>query len=206
MKYTAPESMVVYEEDPTAAAGLLNSRTGYVGYRLNRLTGQNNPTVAVNAAAYRPAEWTAFCAASGTAGPGMMPNMISRAGQGAIIFLHQMVSPNGNHRLVAVEYCAEGPFFCGGFIVSFNISETAVTPGTWRTAPSAFVANGEVDVLAGVTRTLPKIRIYAGQIDPNDASHFTFKYEMWGKSDVCDGRLDNNGWITLTMRHRPGWH
>ena len=39
--------------------------------------------------------------------------------------------------------------------------------------------------------------------DSADPSHFTIRYEMWGKSDVLDGRLNDDDSVTLEPRHPP---
>jgi hypothetical protein len=57
--------------------------------------------------------------------------------------------------------------------------------------------------MSGFPRHPPRVRIYAGQVDPDDAAHFTIRYEMWGRSDVLDGRLDDNDNVTLTPRKSP---
>ena len=46
-------------------------------------------------------------------------------------------------------------------------------------------------------------RVYAGQVDPNDPSHFTIRYQIWGQEDIVDGRLDNTGKLTLKQRNPP---
>jgi hypothetical protein len=45
--------------------------------------------------------------------------------------------------------------------------------------------------------------MFSGQPDPNDPSHFTIRYQMWGKEDVLDGRLGDDDQVTLTPRHLP---
>jgi hypothetical protein len=49
----------------------------------------------------------------------------------------------------------------------------------------------------------PRVRVYAGQIDPQDASHFTIRYEMWGQSDVLDGWLNDHDAVRLQQRNPP---
>jgi hypothetical protein len=60
-----------------------------------------------------------------------------------------------------------------------------------------------IDVISGWPKHPPKMRMYAGQIDPNDASHFTIRYEIWGQSDVLDGYLDDKDQVTLKPRQLP---
>ena len=49
----------------------------------------------------------------------------------------------------------------------------------------------------------PNLRIYAGQADPADASHFTFDYEEWGQRDTVDGWLEADDTVTLRVRRSP---
>lgn len=60
-----------------------------------------------------------------------------------------------------------------------------------------------LDVLSGWPRHPPLVRMYAGQADAHDPSHFTIHYQMWGQEDVLDGKLDDQDQITLTPRHSP---
>ena len=49
--------------------------------------------------------------------------------------------------------------------------------------------------------TAQKLRIYAGQPDLNDESHFTIPYEIDGKTDVIDGWLMPDDSVKLEPRH-----
>jgi hypothetical protein len=60
-------------------------------------------------------------------------------------------------------------------------------------------------VTSGFPPHPPNVRIFAGQPDPGDPSHFTIRYQMWGQEDIVDGRLDDHERITLTQRHMPEW-
>jgi len=46
-------------------------------------------------------------------------------------------------------------------------------------------------------------RIYAGQPDPKDPSHFTICYVVDGQPCILDGRLDDNDAVTLTRHGEP---
>ena len=198
MRYSPPESMVVYEENPTAAAGLLNSSPQYVAYAIHRGKDWNHAGPTVQAAAYRPQGWNKLQAVA------RLP-LINGIGtvNGAILFLHELVSPGGNHRLVVIEYDAQPDDFTPTFYNGLNLRSEVFAPGTWRSRPSRVGKGAEADVLVMFPTTPPQVRIYAGQVDPADASHFTIRYEMWGQTDVLDGRLDNNDWITLRQRNQP---
>jgi hypothetical protein len=133
-----------------------------------------------------------------------VPPSISFA-SGAIIFMHEMVAPNGNHRLVVVDYYSETDSFTGSFIGGFNYIPSVIIRGTWSAGPRQIGRGWDIDVDSSWPRTPPLVQIYAGQLDPADASHFTAKYQMWGQEDVLDGRLGNNDDVTLTQRNRPQW-
>ena len=49
----------------------------------------------------------------------------------------------------------------------------------------------------------PAMRVYAGQIDPNNPSHFTIRYEAWGQQDVLDCWLDDRDEVTYKPRNFP---
>jgi len=49
------------------------------------------------------------------------------------------------------------------------------------------------------------VRVYAGQPDRDDPSHFTIRYQMWGQEDVLDGWLQDNDGVRLVPRHLPEW-
>jgi len=58
-------------------------------------------------------------------------------------------------------------------------------------------------VVSGFPRHPPRVRIFSGQVDPDDPAHFTIRYQMWGKEDVLDGKLDDADQVTLTPRNSP---
>jgi hypothetical protein len=193
--YSAPADQVVYEEDPAAATGLL-ARSGYFQYVLKRgLPPTAAPTA--TAAAHVPECWSDFQVHGN---PLMM-----QAGRayGAILFLHERTCPSGNRRLVCVRYFPEAETFTPSFIPGYNCELIVITPGTFRNPPKPALRMYVIDVLSGWPRTPPNVRMFAGQPDPNDASHFTIRYQMWGKEDILDGRLGDDDQVTLTPRNRP---
>jgi len=60
-------------------------------------------------------------------------------------------------------------------------------PSPWI-APQSVAENRQAPLYA---------RIYAGQIDPNDATHFTIPFEIGDYSDVLDGYLRNDETVIL---------
>jgi hypothetical protein len=187
---------VVYEEEPAAAALLLARSRDYAPYPLNRRHSSrlSNPVLA---AAGVPVCWTKFDRLMGKA------QVQAGRGAGAVIFLHERVSPSGNRRLVFVRYFPETDTFTSSFIAGYNVEQRALTPATW-THPVLFSPRPYlIDVLSGWPGHPPQVRMCAGQADPQDQAHFTVRYRMWGQEDVIDGRLDDRDEVTLIPRHPP---
>ena len=194
---------MVYEEDPSEAARLRSDKeSDCVTYRLNRGAAFDpTPTRSTAAAVRIPRCWARLSAL-------VLPAPLQRpgSGSGAILFLGERLSPAGNRRLVCVRYFAETYSFTPEFIENYNIEQTVLTPATITTDTSAMAAyrlTSGVRVMSGFPRTPPRVRIFAGQADPDDPTHFTVQYEMWGQSDVLDGRLADNDQVTLTPRKTP---
>ena len=195
LNYHPGADEIDYEEEPSAAATLLARGADYAAYPLARQPPPAAPTP-VNAAARVPACWTRFTALTGTS-PAVPP-------AGAVVFLHERVSAAGNRRLVMVRYFPEPHTFTSGFINGYNFDFEALTPATWSAPPRPASRRYYMfDVLSGWPRHPPLVRMYAGQADAHDPSHFTIRYEMWGQEDVLDGKLDDHDQITLTPRHPP---
>lgn len=201
MRFTLPADTVVYEEDP-APASLLLQEPGYSPYALNRQKSTKYHPSPVPAAAFYPA---CFRSLSSLATSPISVFSIMGKTSGAIMFLHERVSPAGHHRLVAVSYAPETDSFQPAFIEGYDCEACAASPATSFTplviAPKMY----PLDVMSGYPRHPPLVRVYAGQPDPNDPAHFTIRYQMWGQEDVLDGRLLDNDDVSLTPRHLPDW-
>ena len=121
-----------------------------------------------------------------------------------VSFIHQRRSRNGNVRLVVI-----------GDV--FNLSDsydTCVPTGVFGGSPpiesvsflnwvrprflDAYDADGD-----GYPDRPFHVRVYAGQIDPIDQSHFTIAYEIDRNKDIIDGYLQDDGSVTLTCRAGP---
>jgi hypothetical protein len=155
------------------------------------------PKKSAAAVAKFPTCWTRFSKLVGLNNP--------RPGQsfGAILFLHERTSSAGNRRLVCIRFFPETYSFTPQFIDEYNVEQAVFTPATWMTDAAQNYIPQPADVLSAFPSRPPDLRIYAGQIDPKDDSQFTIRYEMWGQSDVLDGRLLNNDQVTLTPRKMP---
>jgi hypothetical protein len=124
-----------------------------------------------------------------------------------IVFLHELRSPAGHLRLVAVNYfVGTGAFECfvfqpaswGGQLVRANPpgSPGSGTPHVLDLVLSDFTATPQKNLL----------RIYEGQPDDLDKSHFTIKYEMSGQTGLIDGWLRDNEEVRLRPRYGPGMY
>jgi hypothetical protein len=197
LQFSASPEQVAYEEDPAEVKKLLALGPEYSAYAVNR-TESKDPGMAFSAAAYVPKCWTKFGALSG-------PRYQPWAGTqyGSIVFLHERISPAGHRRLVAVRYQPETNTFNPQFIAGFNCDAQVITPATARTAPVNVTPAYAIDVISTWPKVPPKVRMYCGQIDPANVSHFTIRYEFWGKHDTLDGYLEDNDYITLKERKIP---
>ena len=189
--YTAPPDRIIYEERPTEAQKLLAGG----GYKAVR--GQ---------VAYFPSR------------PWQVPVQIQEPPEaaalapvtrdGALVFAHMLKEAPGNEYLVCVQLVAEQR----SDPRSVNLEQRYVIQ-TYRALRVMVESsngirfnnlsfemrsrNSVVTITRGTDRNHPGtefderglFRIYAGQIDPGDATHFTIPYELDGKPGVIDGRL-----------------
>ena len=118
-----------------------------------------------------------------------------------MIFLHAL-QHGGVTRLVEIERFAaknDSPYFIRGY----DIQSHVLTPATFRRPTATEVPYADdLDILDSVG---PKndIRIFAGQIDPADASHFTIRFESRAKTNIADGYLQADGTLRITVRQQP---
>jgi hypothetical protein len=197
LRYTAPPDRVVYEENPPEVTRLLARGGDYVRYPLNRAHPFDTPRKSSAATATFPACWSRFTQLVSLKNP--------RPGQafGAVLFLHERSTPSGQRRLVCIRHFPETHSFTPQFIDEYNIEQAVFTPGTWASSPSQALFPTVINVISSFPDRPPNVRIYAGQIDPNDDSRFTIRYEMWGQTDILDGRLMENDQVVLTPRQIP---
>ncbi|HTW94391.1 MAG TPA: hypothetical protein VMD30_06350 [Tepidisphaeraceae bacterium] len=108
------------------------------------------------------------------------------------IFIHERKSRSGLRRLVMVEVLEQGGW-------TFAVNYQAVSPGTLSTDPVYWPDTSKP--VPPVTSAPPPCIFFAGQIDPNDSSHFTIGYE-WddGVRRVMDGYLGDDGNVHLSYK------
>jgi hypothetical protein len=208
MSFTLPPDRVVYEEDPEAAAKLLASDRQYRAISISRGDPPAPATTrpAITAAGMIPDCWQSFLKSPLTSPvSAFWGSPAGGRSTSPIIFLHELTIPSGNKRLVAIAYDPEQNTFCPAFIAGYNYHDITLTPATWTQAPVVNFRGYAIDVISGFPRQPPRVRIFAGQPDPADPSHFTIRYQFWEQEDTIDGRIDAAGNVTLTQRKIPGF-
>ena len=68
---------------------------------------------------------------------------------------------------------------------------------------SALLSRASINVARLVGQPRGTVRIFAGQADPRDESHFTIDFQLPGGSGTIDGRLLANDSVQLLLRAVP---
>lgn len=112
-----------------------------------------------------------------------------------LAFLHLRRSSNGNSRLVIVGAGREVVDFAhGGRDGDMLISAWTLFPGESRRV---------VGTEFRLSETLGEKRIFGGQCDEDDPSHFTIKYDINDKPGTIDGWLQPDDTVKLQIRDGP---
>ena len=133
--------------------------------------------------------------------PGMVQTLVetSHVGpiDGAVLFLHGRSVGARPKRLVVVT------LITGGWV------ETKVIE--LRTFRHMYFRSMNRGVLPGCENGyfFKDFRVFAGQADPKDSSHFTIEYELEGKREIVDGWLVDNEFEYVRLERRGainnGW-
>ena len=109
------------------------------------------------------------------------------------LFLHERQSAGGERRLVVVE--AISTFHMKGSEEGMALSVLVVRPGTGLSPPEIRSDSAHYPpIIYGKT-----LRIYAGQVDPGDPSHFSIRGESDGKAFVIDGWLRDDDTVSIDI-------
>jgi hypothetical protein len=198
---------VLYEEDPKLAAPLIAKRGGYHPPQWPLFNGPWYPNPPPEWGP--PAEFFPPCLAAIDKTP---PSSLGGRPWQAFFFLHPRRDAGGPSRLVAVALAqtALGPdgheVFIGGRVIEKGSPATGIN----RYA-------GEGRLLHIPLLGLQRLRLYAGQPDPADASHFTIRYAIDGVEGMMDGWIrevcpteavrpgkPSRPWVELKIRDGPG--
>jgi hypothetical protein len=207
LTYQANADMVVFEQEPVAAAALMTSDRNYAPYFMVREQSRAAVTqpATTTAASFTPACWNSFAsrltptfARWNTLSSGM-----ATGGTPSVAFLHERTSPAGHRRLVAVRLFPPANGNPSSFVQGYDVFCEVIVPATSTTPPAPIAKGFAFSVLSSFIEPLPEMRVYAGQPDNPDTSRFTIRYEMWGQTDVLDGQLHDDDSVTLKPRRRP---
>ncbi|HEY7118933.1 MAG TPA: hypothetical protein VH475_20250 [Tepidisphaeraceae bacterium] len=192
-----PPDVVIFDSDPARRAALLADARNYVALDDTSVW----PTQAV--ARREPDCWTSLKQiVFGTRqfwppGPGAPKALV-----------HRLRNGRGQERLVAVIVAPSTPGRAALAApsrliprVELGLVAALIQPATDWDAPPRWDGNGtffKVNIQAG-----QRLRIYAGHVDPNDPSRFMIGYEMDGQPGTIDGRFQDDGDVTLTVRDGP---
>jgi hypothetical protein len=180
MAHRAPADQVAFDNAPDdAAAGAPTSAD----------PGLTRP--ATQPILYLPPQWHS------------RPDGITEMRPTNLAFLHARTSPGGNQRLVAIE-CLPDQEVVVAPVLGLTPDDRclrfrfcSIRPATWRQSASfALTARIPFRVLT----TGRRFRLFAGQPDPSDPSHFTFDYECDGHRGVIDAWLRDDDKIDLKPR------
>jgi hypothetical protein len=162
------------------------------------VASSNGPGVIT--AAPIPPYWTSYEAAANPAvilvsGIGRGPSGPSITFSQAVVFIHSLRSPAGHERIVAVR-CVPMYLTSGSVIQAFQpvaVEPAAVWPLTSRPTLSEGKFSGGYPVRGAV-------KVFGGQPDAADHSHFTIAYTVNGRRGVIDGWLRDDGTVDLRVR------
>jgi hypothetical protein len=104
------------------------------------------------------------------------------------VFLHELISPAGHHRLVAVNMSVslnQSLIECGSRIIK---------PGDLISEPKEIIAGANMDGFLIAGRA---VQIFGGTLDPADPSHFSFAVNDGPDRDQMDGYLRDDDHIRL---------
>jgi hypothetical protein len=170
---------IVFDETPTAPALLLG--TDYLGaWR----TSSSDPATAL----WRPELFKEYWPT--------VRRLYPPPDKAALLFLHERTTPSGERRLVCVMAWLDVLLGTHQQFMTIGIYE--IDPATWKNNPAQ--KNEVVRRIEGmfgpadpnrIDYAVPRkpLRIFAGQADAQDRSHFTIEYEVGGERKMLDGYL-----------------
>jgi hypothetical protein len=186
LNYIAPADAIVYDQVPNGRSPLLSGSSGFVAdVEKDYILGSTTAAIAVADCEthfkelmfhYRPPQ------------------------QPPIIFMHDRAALSGRHYLVILRGDDLSWLHIGKFPTDFN----AFGVGNWRDGPWDAGGARSWDGPESKPQS-EQIRIYAGQADPVDATHFTVRYVENGKEGLVDGYVDDVADPTSKLPDGSAW-
>jgi hypothetical protein len=187
MTYAPPVSEVVFESDPDAAALLAERCQEYHLASLYSAFGRGAPF-----SHWRP---------PASHRPKALDKLIPKFGFYGTAFMHAMRTPAGNERLVIISMGYGASVELNGY--GLGMGAHVYTPASWRLGSAMLLTSEEGGLSLRYMPLENRLRIFAGQIDPSDSSHFTVPYELNGKPGVIEGRLRDDESVTMSVGSGP---
>jgi hypothetical protein len=119
------------------------------------------------------------------------------------VFVHQLRTPDGQPRLVVVQaytYDFGGGGMDTATTLTLLFQARVFRPGGPGRAPVEVLAGGGGSVVVAVSRPA---KVFAGQCDPADLSHFSFAGVMHDEPFAIDGWLQADETVTMQLRNEP---
>ncbi len=139
-----------------------------------------------------PSFWTSYEAQCTSPTP---LRAVSPRFSNTLLFLHERRSPAGHTRIVGVRCYLT---YLSSASVIQSLEPIVVEPISWFSLSSRPVIHA-----GGYPGGYPVdaiVRVYAGQPDPTDASHFTIGNTVDGRPGLVDGWLTDNDTLKLKVR------
>jgi hypothetical protein len=138
-----------------------------------------------------PSYWTEYEFSAGAVGGVLRRSTLAET----VVFLHRRRSPAGHERVVAVR-CV--PMYLTSASVAQAFEPLVVKPADfWRFTSRPSLRYG---TFPGGYPVNAAVRVFGGQPDPADPSHFTIAYTVNDRPGVIDGRLRDDGTVDLRVR------
>lgn len=194
MNAVLPANQVVYDNDPKTDANLIR-RGGE--YHLEQVAVREiEPPEWKKAAAYTPGDLLAL---------GLSPPQTD----GSVVFMGRRQTPSGTERLV-VATARSFPLIhdrseLRHWKTIVGLQATAFRQANWQTAPRVMALDPQRfhlgNALLGTIGILrqDKLRVFAGQADAADLSHFTCVYTLDGQQGTIQGWLRDPGGPASTV-------
>jgi hypothetical protein len=120
----------------------------------------------------------------------------------SVAFLQDRQSPSGKNRLVAVELrpqCDEQDYLSRIFRPMVYVNVNVVTPTRGLPAPT----RGEHDSWGNLGPIEGKLKVFAGQPDPSDRTHFTIAYRLNDVPGIMDFHLQDDDTVAMKILSGP---
>jgi hypothetical protein len=188
-----PKDTVVFDSDPSTNASLLADPDHYVAIT----DAQVWPLTGV--ARREPECWVSL---KSILFPGR--NFWPPGPAAPKAMVHLLRNRNGVERLVAIIVAPSPPPAPNANPIypntSMGVVAAIVRPGDWNLPPRW---DGNSVFLRDPFQSARRLRVYSVDLDPNDPSRFTLRYEIDGQPGTVDGKLEDDATLSLKVRGAP---